>query len=165
MYELFEILERQGFVVLDDLDKIADLPEKRLEKLYASIYSCIFSAQRARPFDWQSARLPETFSFHASASIRGASGCGAPECRIEKLDFLARYAALYATELTFPLSMVAPDRVEGVAEMRPLLERDLPALLYMRPLITGNTSNDENSALRPSREVDEELVIASPRLL
>jgi hypothetical protein len=137
MYELFDILEKHGFVRLDDLDKIADLPGKKLEKLYNDVYSAVFSAQTARTLDYQSSRLPDTFSFHASASIRGATGCGAPECRIKKLDFLSRYAASYATELTFPLSMVAPERTEDIAHMRRLLERDLPALLYLRPLITG----------------------------
>jgi len=137
MYELFDILEKHGFVTLDDQDKIADLPEKNVEKLYIDVYSSVFGVQTTRAYDWQSPHLPDTFSFHASASIRGASGCGASECRIKKLDFLSRYAALYATELTFPLSMVAPERAEDIAQMRRLLERDLPALLYLRPLITG----------------------------
>jgi len=137
MYELFDILEKHGFITLEHLDKIADLPEKKLEKLYSDVYSSVFSAQTARAFDGQPSHLPDTFSFHASASIRGASGCSAPECRINKLNFLGRYAALYATELTFPLSMVAPERAEGIADMRGLLGRDLPALLYLRPLITG----------------------------
>jgi hypothetical protein len=137
MYELFDVLEKHGFVGIDDLDKIADLPEKKLEKLYTEVYSSVFSVQTTKTCGWQSSHLPDTFSFHASASIRGASGCGAPECRIKKLDFLSRYAALYASELTFPLSMEAPERVEHIADMRGLLERDLPALLYLRPLITG----------------------------
>jgi hypothetical protein len=137
MYELFDILEKHGFITLEHVDKIADLPEKKLEKLYSDVYSSVFSAQTARAFDGQPSHLPDTFSFHASASIRGASGCSAPECRINKLNFLGRYAALYATELTFPLSMVAPERAEGIADMRGLLGRDLPALLYLRPLITG----------------------------
>ncbi|PYT93384.1 MAG: hypothetical protein DMG36_10295 [Acidobacteria bacterium] len=34
MYEPFDILERHGFIRLDDLDKIADLPERKAEKLY-----------------------------------------------------------------------------------------------------------------------------------
>jgi len=137
MRELFDILEKHGFATLDDLDKIVDLPEKDVEKLYIDVYSSVFGVQTSRAYDRQSPHLPDTFSFHASASIRGASGCGAPECRIKKLDFLSRYAALYATELTFPLSMVAPERAEDIAQMRRLLERDLPALLYLRPLITG----------------------------
>lgn len=135
MYELFDILEKHGFATLDDLDKIADLPEKNVEKLCIDVYSSVFGVQTT--YDWQSPQLPDTFSFHASASIRGASGCGAPECRIKKLDFLSRYDALYATEHTFPLSMVAPERAEHIAQMRRLLEGDLPALLYLRPLITG----------------------------
>jgi hypothetical protein len=122
MYELFDILEKHGFATLDDLDKIADLPEKNLEKLYIDVYSSVFGVQTTRAYDWQSPQLPDTFSFHASASIRGASRCGAPECRIKKLDFLSRYAALYATELTFPLSMVAPERAEHIAQMRRLLK-------------------------------------------
>lgn len=137
MYELFDVLEKHGFIALEDADKIADLPEKKVEKLYIEVYSSVFGVQTTRTCEWQSFHQPDTFSFHASASLRGASGCGAPECRIKKLDFLSRYAALYATELTFPLSMVAPKHAEDSADMRRLLGRDLPALLYLRPLITG----------------------------
>jgi hypothetical protein len=137
MYELFEILERNGLVGLPDLDNIRDLPPSKLEKLYSLTYTSIYDAQNARIGSKHSSSPPETFSFHASASIRGASGCDSIECRFNKLGFLARYAALYASELTFPLSMVAPERVDGPSSMRSALINDLSALLLMRPLVTG----------------------------
>jgi len=38
--------------------------------------------------------------------------------------------ALYATELTYPLSMVAPERAEDIGEMSRLLERDPPRAAF-----------------------------------
>src|SRR5258708_15987390 len=112
MYGLFDILETSGFIALEDSDKISGLPTKRLEKLYCDLYSSIFSAQTARNPNSQTSQLGDTFSFHAGASIRTASGCGSPGCRIKKLDFLSRYAALYATALTYPFSIWAPHRAD-----------------------------------------------------
>jgi hypothetical protein len=136
MNELFDILERHNLITIENLDNISQLPAKKLEKLYQQIYSLIYKAQTSRVWDNQSSAPTDTFSFHASASIRGASGCSEIGCRIKKLDFLGRYAALYATELTFPLSMVAPERVDGISSMRDFLAQDVLALFHLRPLIT-----------------------------
>jgi hypothetical protein len=38
MYELFDILEKHGFIMPKDVDKIADLPDARLEKLFLSTF-------------------------------------------------------------------------------------------------------------------------------
>ena len=48
MYELFDILEKHGFITLEDADKIADLPEKQVEKLYIEVYLSVFGVQTSR---------------------------------------------------------------------------------------------------------------------
>lgn len=136
MYALFNVLEQYGIIGVQDLSKIASLPAKKIEKLHHDIYTNIFDAQNDRIWGKPSAPA-DTFSFHASASLRGASGCSAVLCRINKLDFLGRYAALYASELTFPLTMVRPKSDQEIEHVRDWLEHDLLALIVLRPLITG----------------------------
>ena len=65
MYEPFDILEIHGFIRLDDLDKIADLPERKAEKLYIDIYSSVFGSQTMKAYHWQSPHQLDTFSFPA----------------------------------------------------------------------------------------------------
>src|ERR1039458_7878676 len=77
------------------------------------------------------------FTFHASASIRGDSGCSSVDCRGNKVSFLARYAALYANELILPLSLRPPEKIKRIFEMRDLLVQNLFPLFMLRPPITG----------------------------
>ena len=75
MYDLFDILERHGVVGIQELDKISLLPAKKLEKFYHETYNKVYDSQTARIWDENSPPPTDAFSFHASASIRGASGC------------------------------------------------------------------------------------------
>ncbi len=136
MYELFDLLERHGIVGPNDLLKVGTLPAKKIEKLHHDLFNNIYDAQNDRIWG-KSSPAADTFSFHASASLRGASGCGSVECVGNKLQFVGRYAALYASELTFPLTMVRPQSHQHISEVRDWLARDLFALLLLRPLITG----------------------------
>ena len=135
--ELFATIERHGIIGPPGLIKLASLPAKALDKLYHETFDAIYDAQLERVWDADSSSPPDAFTFHASASIRGDSGCSAINCRGDKISFLARYAALYANELIFPLSLRSPDKVERVWEMRDLLGQNLFALFLLRPLITG----------------------------
>jgi hypothetical protein len=135
--ELFATIERHGIIGPPGLLKLASLPAKALDKLYHETFHAIYDAQLERVWDADSSSPPDAFTFHASASIRGDSGCSAINCRGDKISFLARYAALYANELIFPLSLRSPDKVERVWEMRDLLGQNLFALFLLRPLITG----------------------------
>src|SRR5271169_6846027 len=135
MYELFNVLERHGIIRPNDLLKVGTLPAKKIEKLHHELFNNIYDAQNDRIWG-KSSPAADTFSFHASASIRGASGCGSVECVGDKLQFVGRYAALYASELTFPLTMVRPQSHQRISDVRDWLARDLFALLLLRPLIT-----------------------------
>jgi hypothetical protein len=77
----------------------------------------------------------DAFSFMASASMRGRSTCSSPFCRLQKLDFLARYTALYANKVLFPLPLSHPSKVDTVAESRDELAQTPLILLRLRRLI------------------------------
>lgn len=135
--ELFAIIERYGIIGPQGFLKLESLPARHLGKLYHETFHSIYKAQLERVRDTDPTAPPDPFSFHASASIRGDSGCSAIDCRGNKISFLARYAALYANELIFPLSLSAPEKVQHISEMRSLLAENLFALFLLRPLITG----------------------------
>jgi hypothetical protein len=135
--ELFATIERHGIIGPQGMIKLSTLPAKELGKLYQETFQVIYAAQLRRVWDADSPNPPDPFTFHASASIRGDSGCSAINCRGDKISFLARYAALYANELIFPLSLRHPDKVGHVSEMRGLLGENLFTLFLLRPLITG----------------------------
>jgi hypothetical protein len=137
MYELFALVEKYGIVSVGDISKIPSLADDKIEKLHHDLFKFIYDAQTERI--WGASSGPAgTFSFHASASLRGASGCTSVGCRLSKLDYLSRYAALYASELTFPLSMVRPKESQDISLVREWLFHDLLALIVLRPLITEN---------------------------
>src|SRR5579863_5540861 len=101
--KLFDVIERHGIIGPPGLLKIYSSPAKQLSKLYEEIFHAIYDAQLERVWDTDPSAPPDPFTFHASASIRGDSGCSSVDCRGNKVSFLARYAALYANELIFPL--------------------------------------------------------------
>jgi hypothetical protein len=100
MHRLYDQLEKYGLVRILDLRKVEDIPAKQFEELYGKVYSILYEAQNS-PKKESSSQSEDAFSFQASASIRGASGCGELMCQLRKIDFLARYSALYANELIF----------------------------------------------------------------
>jgi hypothetical protein len=135
MYELFNVIERYGIIGPGDLIKVHTLRAEKIEKLHQDLFNTIYDAQNERVWG-KSSPAADTFSFQASASLRGASGCSAIDCVGNKLEFLGRYAALYASELTLPLTMGAPRSRQRVSDLREWLGRDLFTLLLLRPLIT-----------------------------
>src|SRR5229473_276388 len=136
MQELFDIVERYGFVGVQDAEKVYALPARKLEKFHREAFEYIYKSQNDRIWG-RRIRPPTAFSFHAGASIRGAWGCSELGCRLQKLDFLARYSALYASELTLPLAMPNPNAGYDDGGIRYCLELDLVCLLFLRPLITA----------------------------
>ena len=93
--ELFATIERHGIIGPEGMIKLATLPAKELGELYDETFQAIYDAQLGRVWDADSSNPPDPFTLHASASIRGDSGCSAINCRGDKISFLARYAALY----------------------------------------------------------------------
>ena len=136
MHKLYELLERHGLGVNDDFPKIAIMSARQVRQMHEELFELVFEAQNERVWG-ESSPAHDAFSFLASASLRGTSGCGSWECLATKLHFLGRYAALYANELAFPLRIKPPRPNQELAEIREWLARDLFALLMYRPLVTG----------------------------
>jgi hypothetical protein len=134
--KLFAVIEQYGIIGPQGLLKLYSLPAKQLEKLYQETFQAIYDAQLEKLSDSDSSGLPDPFSFHAGASIRGDSGCSAVDCRGNKISFLARYAALYANELILPLSLRPPEKVKHRSERFDLLVQNLFTLFLLRPVIT-----------------------------
>jgi len=143
MHKLFEILESHGFISENDVVKADQLPKKKLLALYEMVYSAIFTAQYTDiDLDGDGPPDLDPFSFMASASMRADSGCLELGCRMRKLDFLARFAALYANHVTLPLPLEHPDKVSSIDRSRDELFRTLTSMYALRPLI-------ENGIVRP----------------
>lgn len=136
MHELFDIVEEHGFIGVQDAEKVYELSARKLQTLHRELFDQIYKRQNERIWG-RRIPSPTTFSFHAGASIRGACGCSELGCRLQKLDFLARYTALYASEVTFPLAMPNPRAGYDIEDVRDGLELDLVCLLFLRPLVTA----------------------------
>ncbi len=136
MHQLFEILESKELISEKDIAKVDTLPKRQLVTLYEAVYSAVFAAQYP-DIDLGAGSFSDLdpFSFMASASIRADSGCLEPQCRMRKLDFLARFAALYANHVTLPLPLEHPDNVASIDLSRDELYRALTSLFAVRPLI------------------------------
>lgn len=136
MHQLFEILESKQLISGNDIAKVDTLPKRQLVTLYEAVYSAVFAAPYPDiDLGAGSSSDLDPFSFMASASIRADSGCLEPPCRMRKLDFLARFAALYANHVTLPLPLEHPDNVSSIDRSRDELYRALTSLFAVRPLI------------------------------
>jgi hypothetical protein len=137
MRKVFDVLESNGLLSEVDATQIYGLSREVVVKLYEGVYTTIFDSQQRQIIAGAVEPLQiDPFTFFAGASVRGDSGCGAPLCRIQKIDFLGRYAALYANEVVVPLPLTHPEKVHAVAEAKKSLARSATTLLRLRPLIT-----------------------------
>ena len=77
-----------------------------------------------------------TFDFAVSGSLSGQGHpCSAIECRLDRVDQLARFAALYANKIVIicPLISKPPSKISD--DIKKLFIDDLTILYYLRPLI------------------------------
>jgi hypothetical protein len=133
-----ELLESYGLVRDKDSLRTMELSKTKIERLHRKLYATVESKQRE---DYQNhyksgdGGQVDPFSFVASRSLSGRADCGAFNCRLEKLDLLGRYAALYATKVFLPLPLSNPEKLSSKFEAaREVSEASLP-LLRLRPLI------------------------------
>ena len=117
MYELFNILERHGIVGPQGMLKLGTKSAKELHQIHEELFDFVFKAQNERVWGYSSP-AHDAFSFVASASLRGASGCGSIDCLGSKLQCVGRYAALYANELSFPLRIKHPKPHQQLEEIQ-----------------------------------------------
>jgi hypothetical protein len=132
-----ELLEKYGFMRADDSLRLEKLSPKKLFRLYEQLYSTIVEQQRKKHWQQQGTDL-DPFTFMASSSLRADSTCDHYPCRAAKLDFLARYAALYATNVILPVPLASPE--ESGTKIRNIerdLSRTVQSLLQLSPLINA----------------------------
>lgn len=131
-----ELLEKYGLIRDENSLQILGFKPKRLLRLHEQLYSTIFEQQRKRHWEEQGTDEIDPFTFMASASLRADSTCAHLPCRTSKLDFLARYAALYANNVILPLPLSLPEEVRTQPrEMVFDLSRSVQSLLHLRPLV------------------------------
>ena len=135
MHSLFQTLESNGIISELDLQKLLTLPKRKLLTLFETVFSTVYEAQYSSREDVDESQILDPFNFMASASIRADSGCLEPLCRVRKLDFLARFSALYANRVILPLPLDSPDRTRRVKAAKDELVRSLVSLFALRPLI------------------------------
>ena len=136
MHEAIEILEEYGLVQDSDSLRVTEIVKGKIERLHEELYSTIVTRQEDDYYaDRDVERQLDPFSFLASKSLRGETSCGAYGCRIEKLDMLGRYAALYSNQVILPLPLTAPSKLEGPEDAGRELSQASLALLRLRPLL------------------------------
>lgn len=133
MNPIFELLEENDLIADADALKVFDYKADHLLRIYENLYKTVFEHQydgfiEQKNFD--------PFTYVASASLRGSSSCWEVPCRIAKIDFLNRFAALYANQVAVPLVLSKPaDVSKHPGEAARLLSHSLLGILRSRPLI------------------------------
>src|SRR5437764_8442947 len=98
MNSTIAILEEHGLIDIDQsFPVLRKLTDKQLRKLLDKLDDSLTS-------ELDTYEKPEgltPFSFLASASLRGDSGCTAIGCRINKARIIARYSALFCDSVVF----------------------------------------------------------------
>jgi hypothetical protein len=125
---IYDILERNGFVNEDYSEQVWNSSAQKTGKLYYELYTELKSHQ------YDGIEEPKSpFSFVASANMRAAVGCQNPPCVRQKLEFLAHYASLYCDRVFLPLPLSAGSW--STRERREALEESIRALGILRPAI------------------------------
>src|SRR5438046_2105344 len=134
MNPALEVLEKYGLAGDIDSLRVIAFSQTKIVKLHRELYSTVLKKQ-IEDFNENAEEQQgiDPFSFFASRSMRGM--CGSFPCRIEKLDFLARYSALYANKVLVPLSLsVDPGMLSREEAAYELSEASL-IFLRLRPLV------------------------------
>src|SRR5258705_5056957 len=124
-----EVLEKFGLIADEDSFRVFELERAKVFKLHRELYESMFSRQKA---NLREDTAIDPFSFLASASIRGQSTCSSPLCRLTKFDLLARYTALYANRVLFPVPLCHPSKISSVLQSREELAQSALILLRLR---------------------------------
>lgn len=128
--DVYEILEREGFLSEDDSENIWNLPTSKVGSLYEALYAELKSHQ------YDGIEEPKSpFTFVASANMRAAIGCQSPPCVRQKLEFLAHYASLYCDRVFLPLPLTGEGSKEPQKSQKAALEESIRALGILRPAI------------------------------
>ncbi len=130
---LIDTLEDHGLVSAEAVERLVyELPFKQISKIREDIEATLVSGTACV------ANPEETFgpfSFLASSTLRGDSGCSSWGCHTRKAEALARYAAIFCDRLIVPLNVSAHAESMSQNDQRYALARGLLAVVEMRPVI------------------------------
>jgi hypothetical protein len=137
MNDLFAAFESKGLLSETQISLIDSMPERDVMTLYEEVFKTIFEAQLlAQSQNQAEGKAIDPFTFFAGASLRASAGCSETGCRSERIDFLGRYAALYANKVTMPVPLVSPKKLDDAAEARRRLTDAALPILQLRPVIS-----------------------------
>jgi hypothetical protein len=111
------------------------------------------------------------FSFLASSSIRGESGCRTERCRLAKVNMIGRYAGLFCDRVVIPVHLHSADPDGLTYFQRRGFAVSLISLLELRPLIEAKIIRlvpglDFCPQCHPERlQPDQEILNASEKLM
>jgi len=122
---VIELVESHGLTNVENISSyIKKCRGKQLDRLEHELREAVGDVS-----DTREVISGPSYSYLASASFRGESGCEEPKCRALGVEPLARFSLLYADKIVLPMRLSAGgDRswLEGtfrvLAELRPLLD-------------------------------------------
>ena len=133
--EIFELLARYGLKKPADLDRVFRLTSKDTrslhERLWEALYRLQYEGISPNRDTWPN-RDAQAFRFVASRHLRGDS---CTHCRVQKIEFLARFAALYSDLIIVPLLLGRPSQAGSLNAAKSELRDAAESLILLRPLI------------------------------
>jgi hypothetical protein len=130
-----ELLEEYGLVRDEDSLRAIGFSKSKILRLHRKLYALVENRQKKDLAETSVEGEIDPFTFVASKSLRGVSDCGEYFCRLQKLDLLGRYAALYATKVILPLPISDPSKIDDPSDAADEVSQTSLALLRLRPLV------------------------------
>ncbi|MFZ3341393.1 MAG: hypothetical protein WA213_10960 [Terriglobales bacterium] len=135
MHEAIEILEKYGVVRDADSLRVTEIVGKRVEQLHEELFSAIVTKQEEDYYAGLDNRQQlDPFTFLAGRSL-GGDVCSEFDCRVNRLDMLGRYAALYSNQVILPLPLTTTSKLDGPKDAIRELSQASLALVRLRPII------------------------------
>jgi hypothetical protein len=126
--EIFELLAQYGLKKPADLEKVFRFTAKDTCSLHERLWDALFRLQ----YESIPNRDAQSFRFVASRHLRGDT---CPYRRVQKIEFLGRFAALYSDIVIVPLLLDRPSRAGSLDAAKLDLRDAAESLILLRPLI------------------------------
>ena len=134
MDKTIRLLEDHGIVTDEAVEKFAfGSPIKRIRTLAERMRDVLYTKSREEA-DLYEQNPVDAFNFVANRSLRGET-CSNWQCVRSKVEFLARYAALFADRLLVPFGLPAPEQIEDSHWARDEIAFHIRKTLLLRPVI------------------------------
>ena len=138
MDRIAEFAERHGFITVESTQAALErLTLHKIVSLGRELRNVIALEDAHAPEPREPSLDP--FSFLASASARGDTGCSSIVCRGQNLNVLARYSALYCDHVAIPVRLHI-DPGLGVEVAREVLFGALMTVIELRPVLEARVA-------------------------